>query len=193
MEPETLKNYYNKIKWVECPDFEIKPIEKFPASPGYLLIELIKRYKIPFKALGYHHNIVGIRTKKQAMLWRDTGIGATFLGLINLDNNTIEIKEDTEKPQQDKPFNSFKELSAEIKKRDYNNILGLKATITEEDYYYFLEVLPPLKMGSNWFILGEALSDERYYKFIKYPSQNIFICEVVQIEQEELIKIEQQY
>jgi len=190
MKEKTLKNHYNKIKWIECLDFEIKPIESFPASPGYLIIELIKRYKIPFKAIGYYHNIVGIKTKKQAMLWRDTGMGATFLGLINLNNNTIVIKEDTEQPQQNKPFNSFKELSAEITKRDYNNILGLKANITGEDYYYFLEVLPPLKMGQNWFILGEALTDERYYKFIEDPKEKIFICEIVQIE-EELQKIEQ--
>lgn len=190
MKQETLKNYYNKIKWVSCPDFSLKPIENFPASQGYLIIELIKRYKLPFKALGYYTGIVGIKTKRQAMLWRDTGIGATFLGIIDLITKEAETKEDTETAQKEKTFNSFSALSAEIKKRDYTNILGLNANITKKDYMYFLEVLPPLKMGNNWFILCEALSDERYYKFTSYPSVNKYFCEVVQLETEEVEAIE---
>ncbi len=183
MEKSTLKNYYNKLKFVECVDFDLKPIKGFPASQGYLLIELIKKYKLPFRALAYYQNIVSIKTKKQVFIWRDTGIGATFLGIINLDNDTIFIKEDNEKAQTTKPFNTFKELNKENKKRDYINILGLKANITKKEYYNFLEVLPPLKMNDNWFILSEALTDELYYKFVSYTNKNIYLCEVVKIEE----------
>ena len=179
MKEQTLLNYYKKVKFVDCIDFDFKPLEDFPASPGYLIIELIKRYKIPFKAVGYYHNIVAIQTKKQCMFWKDTGTGATFLGIVNLDNNQVTIKEDDIQPQTDKPFNTFKELSAEIGKRDYNNILGLKANITEDEYFYFLEVLPPKRMGNKWFILSEALNDNLFYKFMSYPKNNVYVCEVV--------------
>ena len=92
MNETTLKNHYNKLIWVNCKDYDLKPIEKFPASQGYLLIELIKRYKLPFKALAWHSNIVGIKTARQAFIWRDTGIGATFLGIVNfLDNMLLKI------------------------------------------------------------------------------------------------------
>lgn len=195
MKPETLLKHYKSVKFVDCPDFGLKPIEKFPAMQGYLLIELIKRYRLPFKALGYNQNIVAIKTKKQCMLWRDTGIGATFLGIINLDDMKVSIKDDeTQQTNKDtKPFNSFKELSAEIDKRKYNNIIGLRATITKADYWHFIEALPPLKQGKNWFILGEALTDEVYYKFIEYPSINAYVCEVVTVDYEEVAAIEAAY
>lgn len=81
----------------------------------------------------------------------------------------------------------MKELQTEIKKRDYNNILGLFAKITEEDYMYFLEVLPPLRWDSRGFVLSEALSDNLYYQFSKVGGGHK--CEVVQLEDEEIIKI----
>lgn len=180
MKETTLRSHYNKIKFVECIDFDTTPIKEFPASPGYLIIELIKKYKIPFKELGYYHNIVSIKTKKQALLWRDTGIGATFLGLINLESGKVEIKkEEWAKPKT--PFNSMAELTKEIQKRDYQKIKGLKANITHKDYMYFLEVLPPKEMKDNYFIMPEALSDNLYYKF--FENGRAYSCEVVAVEE----------
>jgi hypothetical protein len=140
MKKETLIKHYKSIKFVDCPEYDLKAIESFPASPGYMLIELIKRYKIPFKALGYYHDIVSIKTKNQSMLWRDSGTHATFLGIVNLSDLSVDLKskDDTVNNKDVKPFNSFKDLSNEIKKRDYSGIVGLKANITQEDYFYFL-------------------------------------------------------
>jgi len=182
MKPETIKKYAKKIDWIVCEDFEFP---RMPASQGYLLLELIKRYKIPFKQVGYHMDIVGIKTKKQTMLWKDTGIGARFLGLINHDDNSVGRPED-DTNKQHKVFETFQELSKEIKKRDYNNILGLRAKITEEEYWYFLEVLPPFKMLKNGFILSEALSDNLYYQFTENP----YMCEVVALEDEDIMQCE---
>ena len=35
-------------------------------------------------------------------------------------------------------------------------VLGQWEEVTEEQYWYALESLPPLGMGKGWFILGEA-------------------------------------
>ena len=35
-------------------------------------------------------------------------------------------------------FKTYKELNAEIDKREYQNIEGFKSELTEEEYWYFL-------------------------------------------------------
>ena len=183
MKPETLKGYYNKIKFKTFKDFDLKGIETFPAGYGYLLIELVKRYKVAFKELGYGYNMVAIKTNKQCMIWRNTGIGATFLGLINLESGTVNIKDDDRQTQKE-TFKTYEELRTEIRKRNYNNILGLSANITEKEYNYFLNVLPPMEWRDNSFLLSECLSDDLYYKFISYPKANIYTCEIVKHDAE---------
>ena len=44
------------------------------------------------------------------------------------------------KTEQKLYLKNYKELSNEIDKRNYKNIEGLKAPITEEEFYYFLNV-----------------------------------------------------
>jgi len=182
MKPETLKGVIKSMSW-----FTTDNIDQMPSSQGYLLLELIRHYKIPAKQLGYNMDKVAVKTNKQIIVWKDTGIGARFLGLLNNDG-TIEQHPDDTKPQESKMFNSMKELQKEIKKRDYNNIGGLKAKITEKDYWYFLEVLPPFKVIKNGFVLSEALSDNLYYQFTEV--NNKYFCEVVMLEDEEVMQLE---
>lgn len=182
MKEETVRQYIGKIDWIKCKDFNLP---EMPACQGILVKHLIEHYKIPFKQVGYYLDIVGIRTKRQTMLWKDTGIGARFLGIFDNKTEEVEVPKKKPRPQNTQVFKSMKELSAEIKKRDYNLILDLKAEITEEDYMYFLEVLPPMKWVGDSFLLSEALTDNLYYRFFK--EENKYYCQVVELEDEEVI------
>jgi len=75
---ETLKKYFDEITM-----YEITPKLSLPMSQGLLLQELIKRYAIPIKKVGYHFDHIACETNKQVMLWRDNGVGAEFMGIIN--------------------------------------------------------------------------------------------------------------
>ena len=55
---------------------------------------------------------------------------------------------------------NFDELKKEISKRNYKNIVGLKADITEKEYDHFLEVLPPIYTNKGGFLLMEPLSHD---------------------------------
>lgn len=183
MKPETIKATMKKIDWIVCKDFNLP---RMPMSQGLLIKHLIEHYKIPFKQVGYFQDIVGIRTKRQTMLWKDTGIGARFLGIVNEDGSVAQ-HEDDDKPQH-KVFNSFEEMNKEIEEREYDNILGFKAKITEDRYYDALEALPPFKYTKTGFILSEALSDNLYYHFFLEGKQ--YYVEVVKLEDEEVMRIE---
>ena len=74
--PETLKRYAKKIEWHSLED-------DFPFSQGYLINHLIKLYKMPAIRAGYHGELIAVETKRQIIMWRDTGVGAEFVGLIN--------------------------------------------------------------------------------------------------------------
>jgi hypothetical protein len=178
MKPETLKKELKKIQW-----FNAETVEKLPFSQGYLLNELIKHYKIPAKELGYHMDLIAVKTNMQIMAWKDTGIGARFLGLINLTDGSVEQHAD-DTTKQSLVFETQAELWKEIKKRDYDNIRGLKAKITEEQYMDMLEVLPPLKMGNGWFIMSEGISDGMYMKYFHG------YCEVIKLEDEQIMELE---
>jgi hypothetical protein len=181
MNETKLRELNKSIDWVECKDFNLP---EMPMSQGLLIKHLIEHYKIPFHAVGYSLDKVGIRTKKQVIFWKDTGIGARWLGLINLETDKVSLPKGITKANTSKILKSFKELKDLINKRDYNNILGLKAKITQEDYYYFLEVLPPIQSTPNSFILSEALNDNLYYKFSNI--QGVYYCEVVELKDEEI-------
>ena len=72
---------------------------------------------------------------------------------------------------------NYKQLQDEINKRDYENIEGLKAEITEQEFNYFLNILPPLNWCDNSFILSETLTSNLYLKFSN--SEDKYFCEVV--------------
>jgi len=61
-------------------------------------------------------------------------------------------------------FKTYKEMNAEIDMRGYCNIEGFKAPLTEEEYWYFLEVLPPLRFdGTNFYLLEFLTGDLTFY------------------------------
>ena len=70
-------------------------------------------------------------------------------------------------------FNTYEELQEEITKRHYDNIVGLSCDITEEQYYDFLEILPPIFVKGG-FILQEFLKGDTTLKF-----KDNMTCEVV--------------
>ena len=82
---------------------------------------------------------------------------------------------------------NYEQLRKEIRKRDYNDIVGLKATITEKEYDYFLGALPPIyiethkrKTITNGFLLSETLThDPKAINYYFYIEDNKFYCEIV--------------
>ena len=67
-------------------------------------------------------------------------------------------------------------MCKEISKRNYENILGLHAEITEKEYWHFLECLPPLKYEGNGFYMSEFLTGNLTHFF--YKKDGKFFCEV---------------
>lgn len=181
MKPETLKKLLKKVEWFVCKDYTLP---RMPMSQGLLIKHLIEHYKIPFKEVGYHMDIVAIKTKKQTIAWKDNGVGARFLGIVDNITGTVHQHKDDTTPVKSVMFDNKQLLWKEIKKRDYNNILGLKAKISEEEYFDALEALPPLQMGPDWFIMSEALSDNLYIKYHKG------FCEVIKLEDEVVMELE---
>jgi hypothetical protein len=55
----------------------------------------------------------------------------------------------------------------EIGKRDYQNILGLKAEVSYEDYMRMLEILPPKNFDGSSFCMSEFLTGPLTTKFYK--------------------------
>ena len=77
---------------------------------------------------------------------------------------------------------SMQNLLNEITKRHYQNIIGLKADITEEDYYYFLEVLPPIYSKQGGFMCLEAethLPNGDAVRLWFHRETEKYMCEVV--------------
>jgi hypothetical protein len=78
VDKETLQRYKDKIEF-----FKVEKGLKLPMSQGLLIEELIKRYKMFPLKVGYHFDHIAIETQKQIILWRDNGIGAELLGVID--------------------------------------------------------------------------------------------------------------
>lgn len=76
---ETLKKYAKDLTY-----YNVKDKPRLPMAPGILIQELIKRYKIPALIVGHNPRMghIAIETKKQLVLWRDTGVGAELMGVI---------------------------------------------------------------------------------------------------------------
>ena len=188
MKPETLKRELKKVEW-----HKIEDDFTMPCAQGSLLNALLKEYfvgKCKVLEIGWTLDMVAVKTTKQVIAWKDTGIGARFLGIVNI-NGTVEQHPDDTKGVKEKPFKTMDELRKEIRKRKYDGILGLKATITEEEYDYFLNVLPPFKYTKNGFIMSEALTDQLYYEFTQIGKK--CCAEVVRLEDEEVMKLEMAY
>jgi len=64
-------------------------------------------------------------------------------------------------------FDGLKALWKEISKRDYEKIEGLKAEISEEEYWEMLEILPPLKHNKASFFMCEFLTRDLTMQFWK--------------------------
>lgn len=78
-------------------------------------------------------------------------------------------------------FKTFKELQQEIERRDYADIVGLKAKITKAKYIEMLEVLPPIP-APNGFLLSETLShnENGAISYYFYKQGKDYYCEIVQ-------------
>jgi hypothetical protein len=84
---EQLKRQYVKMKMITLVEKEgglsFPEGESLPFSQGYLIKDIIVRYNIPVKKVGYWGYYVCIETNNQQLFWYDTGVGATFKGIIN--------------------------------------------------------------------------------------------------------------
>jgi hypothetical protein len=77
---------------------------------------------------------------------------------------------------------TFTALRNEVEKRNYSNIVGLRAKVTEKDYWYFLEVLPPIIFKDGFFLMEPLTHDDQgavHYYFFK--EKNKYYCEVQHI------------
>ena len=64
-----------KVKWGKQ--------KSLPFSQGWVINDMIKRYKIPAVRWGYDYDVIGIETKKQFIFWKDNGGTVDFLGLLD--------------------------------------------------------------------------------------------------------------
>ena len=71
-------------------------------------------------------------------------------------------------------FKNYTELNKEINKREYNNIEGFKSPLTKKEYWYFLEVLPPLRFDGVNFYLMEFLTGNLTF-YISREGKKYFI------------------
>jgi hypothetical protein len=76
----------------------------------------------------------------------------------------------------------LKALWKEISDRKYQNIEGLKAETTEEEYWDMLEVLPPLKMNNGCFYMSEFQTGDLTEKHWKENGK--FYCQIVDFRKE---------
>jgi len=64
-------------------------------------------------------------------------------------------------------FCGLRTLWKEIDKKAYRNIEGLKAEISEDEYWEMLEILPPLKHNAASFFMCEFLTGDLTTQFWK--------------------------
>ena len=75
---------------------------------------------------------------------------------------------------------NYKQLNKEIKNRNYENIIGLKAKLTKKEYWYLLEVLPPIYTPVG-FLMSEPLThtENDVLHLHCYQIDKSYYCEVV--------------
>jgi len=70
--------------------------------------------------------------------------------------------------QYTKEFLTVRVMDAEeYNKEQANLLLTRPQEITEDDYFEMLEILPPLKMGQNYFIMSEFFTESYTRQFFK--------------------------
>ena len=111
---------------------------------------------------------------KKLLLWK-----AALEQLDEIKENLrLELETDISiKPFVDK-FTATKKLFKQIDDQQYKNIKGLKAEITEEEYDYFLGVLPPLDFDGNAFFMCEYLTGDLTTRY--WCEDKKYYCEVVE-------------
>ncbi len=75
-----LKNYIAQIQW-----FDIDPPPSLPMSQGLVLQEIIKANGFPAVRVGYHQDLLALASKNQIIVYRDNGVGAEFLGIVDIE------------------------------------------------------------------------------------------------------------
>jgi len=179
---ETFKYYVRKIVWGQE--------EKMPMIPGIALKAVCKEYKIAAKSWGYYMDVIGVQTGKQIILWRDTGSDVSFLGMVNKTTGDIDLASKKE-PVKEVVIGTFRKLVTEIERRDYKNINGLKAKVTEEVYDDMLNCLPPLAWKDDTFYMSEFQTGSLTMKFSKEGEQHY--CSIVDFREENPEMTEEEY
>ncbi len=75
-----LKKYIKSINW-----FDIDPAPSLPMSQGLSLQAIIKANGFPAKRVGYNQDLLAVASKKQIIVYRDNGVGAEFLGIVDIE------------------------------------------------------------------------------------------------------------
>ena len=80
--PSTLQKYRSTLTWQDL------PADDLPLGQGLALKEVIERYEIPARRVGYGQtSIIGVETNNQIMYWRDHGSHLEFKGIVNKDGS----------------------------------------------------------------------------------------------------------
>jgi len=174
--------YKSKINWGKH--------KTLPMMPGEAIKSMVKHYKMFPIAVGYYLDVIGVETAKQVILWKDDGVRVSWLGMLDKDTDKITLPKP--KPEvKAELFPTYRALVKEINKRGYENIKGLKAKCTEEEYDEMLNVLPPLGWKNDTFYMSEFLSSELTLKFYKIGRQHM--TEVVDYREEHPNLTEEEY
>lgn len=75
-----LKKYIESIEW-----FDLDPAPSLPMSQGLVLQEIIKANGFPAKRVGYKADLLAVASKNQIIVYRDNGVGAEFLGIVDIE------------------------------------------------------------------------------------------------------------
>lgn len=93
---------------------------EMPMIPGVLIKEVIERYKLPAKEFGWFTDMFGVRTNKQEFFWKDTGCGATFLGILNREDGKVDMPGPLSQEEMDKleekDYHFFGEMDLDLSK-----------------------------------------------------------------------------
>jgi hypothetical protein len=97
--------------------------KSMPMCQGMAINAVIKEYHIPAKEWGYHFDKIGVKTNKQMMFWKDTGVGVSFIGIIDLDTDTVQLPaplNDKEmehlKKEENQDYHFFGEMDLDLSK-----------------------------------------------------------------------------
>lgn len=97
--------------------------KSLPMCQGMAIQAVIERYNIPAKEWGYHFDKIGVKTNKQMIFWKDTGIGVSFIGIIDLETDKVQLPaplndEEMKKldKEENKDYHFFGEMDLDLSK-----------------------------------------------------------------------------